>query len=85
MITLQAGQYYDIRMEYYENGGGAVARLAWSSPSRPRESIPATRLFQESPTLAVSGFLNVALPSATDQKKSKTGARIHDQVFAPPV
>ncbi len=30
-IALTAGQRYDIRMEFYENGGDAVARLSWSS------------------------------------------------------
>src|SRR6185295_1420017 len=30
-ITLSAGQKYDIQLEFYENGGGAVAKLLWSS------------------------------------------------------
>ena len=34
-ITLTAKQLYDVRMEYYENGGGAVAKLWWSSARRP--------------------------------------------------
>jgi hypothetical protein len=28
---LSAGTKYDIKMEYYENGGGAVAQLSWSN------------------------------------------------------
>jgi hypothetical protein len=44
-IALVAGQRYDIRMEYYENGGGAVARLQWSSPSTPRQAVPTSRLY----------------------------------------
>jgi hypothetical protein len=44
-ITLTAGQLYDIRMEYYENGGGAVAKLWWSSASQPKQIIPSARLF----------------------------------------
>ena len=43
-ITLVAGQAYDIRMEMYENGGAAVAKLAWSSPSTPKATIPSTSL-----------------------------------------
>ena len=40
-----AGQSYDIRMEYYENGyGGANAGLYWSSPSTPFAVIPAGQL-----------------------------------------
>ena len=43
-ITLEAGRRYDLRMEMYENGGGAVAQLLWSSPNQPREVIPASQL-----------------------------------------
>ncbi len=39
-IMLMAGQKYDLRMEYFENGGDAVARLAWSSPSQPKGLVP---------------------------------------------
>ncbi|MEN0109391.1 MAG: PA14 domain-containing protein, partial [Planctomycetota bacterium] len=42
-ITLQAGQRYDIRMEYYENSGSAVAELRWSSPSQAKQLIPRTQ------------------------------------------
>ena len=44
-IQLQAGNLYDIKMEMYENGGGAVAQLLWSSPSVTREIIPSTQLY----------------------------------------
>ncbi|MEJ0088583.1 MAG: chitobiase/beta-hexosaminidase C-terminal domain-containing protein [Limisphaerales bacterium] len=43
-ISLKAQQLYNIRMEYYENGGGAVAQLAWSSPSTTQAIIPKTQL-----------------------------------------
>lgn len=32
-LALTAGQRYPLVMEYYENGGGAVAQLSWSGPS----------------------------------------------------
>ncbi|MHC4692084.1 MAG: LamG-like jellyroll fold domain-containing protein [Planctomycetota bacterium] len=44
-ISLVAGILYNIRMEYYENGGGAVARLSWEGPSTPREIIPPISLW----------------------------------------
>jgi glucose/arabinose dehydrogenase len=47
-IALAAGQRYDIRMEFYENGGQATARLLWSSPSTPKAVVPTTRLFRSS-------------------------------------
>jgi hypothetical protein len=44
-IDLVAGELYEIKMEWYENGGGAVARLLWSGPSRRREIVPETQLY----------------------------------------
>ncbi len=44
-IQVQAGVLYDIKMEMYENGGGAVAQLLWSSPSVSKEIIPSTQLY----------------------------------------
>jgi hypothetical protein len=46
-IALTAGQQYDIRMEYFENGGGAVAKLKWSSPSQPKGIVPQGRLYPQ--------------------------------------
>jgi len=47
-IALTAGQRYDIRMEFYENGGGAVAKLSWSGPSTPKAIIPQSQLYSSS-------------------------------------
>ncbi len=43
-IALEAGRQYSVRMEYYEQGGGAMAWLKWSSASRAKEIIPQSRL-----------------------------------------
>ncbi|MEG3435932.1 DUF4347 domain-containing protein [Pannus brasiliensis CCIBt3594] len=44
-ILLQAGQLYDIRLDYYENKGNATARLGWSSASQAKQIIPKSRLY----------------------------------------
>jgi hypothetical protein len=44
-IALQAGFLYDLKVEYYENGGGALAQLWWSSPSASKEIVPSTQLY----------------------------------------
>jgi chitodextrinase len=44
-IALIAGRKYDLVMEYYQDGGSAVARLAWSSPSMAKQIVPTTQLF----------------------------------------
>ncbi len=45
LISLSAGVRYDIEMEYYERGGGAVAELRWRGPGIARQIIPQSRLF----------------------------------------
>jgi hypothetical protein len=44
-ISLTAGQKYDIKLEYYENGGGAKAILEWSSASQSRQVVPQAQLY----------------------------------------
>ncbi|WP_019913291.1 PA14 domain-containing protein [Paenibacillus sp. HW567] len=44
-ISLQAGQLYELKMEYYENQGDAKARLMWESPSQVKGTVPANALF----------------------------------------
>jgi hypothetical protein len=51
-IALQAGVRYDIRMEYFNQGGGALAQLFWYSPSQAYQLIPAKQLYPASDGLA---------------------------------
>ena len=44
-IPLVAGQRYSVKMEFYENGAGALAQLSWSSPSQPKQIIPTSQLY----------------------------------------
>ena len=44
-ITLEAGQKYDIKLEYFENGGQAVCKLLWSSASQPKQIVPMDKLY----------------------------------------
>jgi RHS repeat-associated protein len=44
-IALQAGQRYDIRLEFYDRFWGATAKLSWSSASQAKEIIPQSRLY----------------------------------------
>lgn len=41
-ITLEAGKRYDIKVEYYENYGDAVVKLAWSAPNLAQQIVPAS-------------------------------------------
>jgi hypothetical protein len=45
VITLTAGQQYDIKLEYFENNGGANCKFSWSSASQPKEIVPKNQLY----------------------------------------
>ncbi|MDX2021958.1 MAG: PA14 domain-containing protein [Deltaproteobacteria bacterium] len=44
-LSVVAGQKYPIVLEYFENYGGAVARLQWSSASMTKRDVPMSRLY----------------------------------------
>jgi subtilisin family serine protease len=46
-ITLQAGQKYDIKLEYAEEVGDASMQLLWSSASQLKEIIPQNALYSD--------------------------------------
>lgn len=48
-FTAQAGKRYRIRVEYYENGGQAVAKILWRSASEPAGPIPTTQFYPTAP------------------------------------
>ncbi|UCV17580.1 putative baseplate assembly protein [Ferribacterium limneticum] len=44
-VSLRANHKHDIRLEFYENAGGATCQLAWSGPGVTQAIIPAARLY----------------------------------------
>ena len=44
-ISLEAGQFYDIRLEYYDRNGNAVSQLSWSSDSQTKQIVPTSQLY----------------------------------------
>ena len=49
-IKLEAGERYDIQLEYVEDRGRAAAQLSWQSPSTERQIVPRKRLFADDGT-----------------------------------
>ncbi len=43
-VVMEDGKRYDLIIEYYENGGGASAKLLWSGPSTLKQPVPSFRL-----------------------------------------
>ncbi len=52
-VDLEAGHEYDIRMEYYENGGSAVAKLGWIEPNNIEDLILQARQAAGSADVAI--------------------------------
>ena len=44
-IALVGGSRYDVRMEYYEHGGLATARLLWAYPGQTQAVVPQPQLY----------------------------------------
>jgi len=88
-IALTAGVQYDIQMDFYENGGGAVAQLEWSSPSQAREVIPQSQLYEPTAPPPPGQASNPSPANgATDQSidvslswTAGSGATSHDVYF----
>jgi galactose oxidase len=71
-INLQAGQKYDIKLEFYENGGGAVSQLFWESAAQARQVVPKTQLYSSTGGTVTGG--NLALKKATTQSSTDYGS-----------
>lgn len=76
-VALVAGQKYNILIEYYENGGGALAKLNWSSASTAKTVVPTTQLYPAAanrvPAMA-SAPTATPNPAQTNQGVSFTAA-----------
>ena len=48
-IALQAGQRYDIKVEFFQGGGGADAHLYWSSGCQTSQIVPTSQLYSGAP------------------------------------
>ncbi len=44
-LRLEAGKRYDLKLEYFYNGGQAAMKLGWSSPSLKKEPVPSSALW----------------------------------------
>ncbi len=61
-IALQSGVPIDLKMEYFEAGGSAVAKLLWAGPSIAKQAVPASVL---RPSVAANALGAVGQPVST--------------------
>lgn len=72
-INLTAGNYYSIRIDYFEDKNNASMKLQWSSPSTSKAVIPASALFTSVPT---SGSSSDSGSSSGSSSGTSTGSSI---------
>ncbi len=65
-ITLSAGQKYELKLEYYERGYGATAKLSWSSGCQPKEIVPAAQLYPAAGTAPAPAPAPTPTPTPTN-------------------
>jgi len=55
-IDLVKGQFYDIKLDYFEDAGGANCKLEWFSPSQAREVVPKSQLYSKTNGIDINNF-----------------------------
>ncbi|MDF3059387.1 MAG: hypothetical protein K0R17_3602 [Rariglobus sp.] len=55
-VALTAGQYYEIKLEYYDNTSTASVKLEWAYPGQAKQVVPASALFPDLMTPARTGY-----------------------------
>lgn len=87
-INLEAGQLYNIEIDYFQGGGAAILQLWWQSPSQAKQIIPQSQLYTAStPVIGSSYYVS---PSGNDANSGlstsqawQTIARVNQQLFSP--
>jgi hypothetical protein len=82
-VTFVAGSLYDVRMEYYEHTGSAVAKLLWTYPGQAQVAIPQSQLYppaNRAPVANAGADRTVVLPATA----SLTGSATDDGLPSPP-
>jgi len=64
-ISLNAGQKYDIKVEYFESNSTATCKLEWASGLQAREVVPQSQLYKDLsstavPAIATTSDLNIS-------------------------
>ncbi len=78
---------YDIELNYYENGGGAVCKLSYSSPYISKRIIPPANLYYENERYSIDGLYAQYFDDMgfTSRKIKKVDAKIdYDWIFGSP-
>jgi hypothetical protein len=87
-INLQAGQLYNIEIDYFQGVGSANLQLWWQSPSQAKEIVPQTQLYRAS--VPNGGSTYYVTPSGNDANSGLSPAqawqsvlRVNQQFFNP--
>lgn len=88
-IFLEKGRQYPIKLEYFENRGGAVCQLFWRTSRLPREVVPKRQLYPDIPTIVSEAgetpqirlFPQPAREEVSLLVDSETAATLHAELY----
>ncbi len=66
-VKLEAGKRYDLKLEWFQGGGGAQIQLLWTPPGKERGIIPTSALFTTADATTATG-LSCTVFRGTDLK-----------------
>ncbi len=72
-IDVVRGRSYAIRLDYYENGGGAVMRLRWSSSTMAKTVVPTGQLYPDASPITTTTAATPSAPPAAGSASSAGG------------
>ena len=77
-IKLEAGIKYPIRLEFFEQGSGAVCRMAWSSNRMAKNIIPKSQLYPDNTTSTFEGQHDAILSLFPNPVQDLLFVELHD-------
>jgi hypothetical protein len=82
-VALVASALYDVKLEYFEHGGLATAKLLWAYPGQPVAAIPKSQLYppaNRAPSVNAGSDRTITLPATA----ALAGTATDDGLPAPP-
>lgn len=77
-IELEAGKQYPLRLEFFEEGGGAVCQLYWSNHRIAKSIVPQSQLYPEQ-TTSITDFKRKPLTLYPNPAKESLMINFHDR------
>lgn len=72
-VSFKAGYAYTLKLEYFDRGGEAIARLLWSTPTLAKEPVPQSQLHSAPPSGLIGGSSVASIATAAPEEEATSG------------